>query len=112
MTRDDVTLWDMARAARLASDFVGRVADVGELEDDLLVQSAVIYQPLVIGEAAKRLSNDVRTSHPDVPWSEMARMRDRLIHGYDDVDLGLVWETATVDVPELLVQIEPLLPQF
>ena len=112
MTRDDATLWDLARAARLAVDFAGRVADAEALEDDVLVQSAVLHQLMVLGEAAKRLSDGFRQSHADVPWSQMARMRDRLIHGYDDDDLELVWNTASVDVPRLLTQIEPLLSRL
>ena len=102
MTRDEATLLDLAHAARLAGDFAGRVQDVEALEDDSLTQAAVLHQLMVLGEATKRLSDSYRAAHPDLPWSEMARMRDRLIHGYDDVDLDVVWTTVTEDVPRLL----------
>jgi uncharacterized protein with HEPN domain len=53
------------------------------LEDDK-TQSAIVFQLLIVGEAVKRLSPDLRSQHPDIPWSLIARMRDNLIHRYDD----------------------------
>jgi len=66
---------------------------------------------MVIGEAVKRLSQDFRTRHPEIPWTLIAGMRDKLIHGYDIVDLDEVWKTADADVPDLLSLLEPLLPK-
>ena len=65
---------------------------------------------MVIGEAVKRLSPEFRQAHMDIPWSAIAGMRDHLIHGYDIVDMEEVWKTATVDVPDLLTALEPLVP--
>jgi uncharacterized protein with HEPN domain len=48
---------------------------------------------------------------PEIPWTLMAGMRDKLIHGYDIVDLEQVWRTVMVDIPELLAEIEPLIPR-
>jgi uncharacterized protein with HEPN domain len=78
---------------------------------DLKTQSAVLHQITVIGEAVRRLSQAFRERHPILPWPLMAGMRDHLIHGYDAVDLDEVWKTATSDVPEMLIKIEPLLPR-
>ncbi|MGC9333816.1 MAG: DUF86 domain-containing protein [Anaerolineae bacterium] len=64
-----------------------------------------------MGEAAKRFSDDCRARHPEIPWTLMAGMRDKLIHGYDIVDLKEVWETANRDVPDLLQWLEPYLPK-
>jgi len=77
---------------------------------DLLVHFAVISQIQIIGEAAKRLSNSFRDSHPSIPWQQIAGMRDVLFHSYDRVDLKRVWSVATTAVPDLTKCIKPLLP--
>jgi uncharacterized protein with HEPN domain len=64
-------------------------------ESDQLTQDAVVRQLEVIGEATKRVSNELSLKNPDIPWSDMAGMRDVLIHDYIDVDLGVVWKTAS-----------------
>ncbi|MEI6239005.1 MAG: DUF86 domain-containing protein [Planctomycetia bacterium] len=53
----------------------------------------------VIGEASKQLSGDFRSTHPDLPWREMAAMRDRLIHGYFGVDDAIVWDVVQSHIP-------------
>jgi uncharacterized protein with HEPN domain len=55
----------------------------------------------IIGEAARRVSVGLRESHPEIPWAEIAGTRDRLIHGYFDVDLDIVWGIVTQDLPAL-----------
>lgn len=70
-------------------------------EADQLTQDAVVRQLEVIGEATKRVSKELRSKNPDIPWSDMAGMRDVLIHDYIDVDLGVVWKTASEDIPNL-----------
>ncbi|MBV7334488.1 DUF86 domain-containing protein [Chloroflexi bacterium TSY] len=65
---------------------------------------------MVMGEAAKRLSTDLRTQHSHIPWASVAGMRDRLIHAYERVSLDIIWDTAVNAVPELLTQVAPLLP--
>ena len=65
----------------------------------------------MLGEAVKRLSDAFRDSHAATPWRAVAGMRDRLIHGYDDVDLGEVWRTVEHDLPRLISTLEPLIPE-
>ena len=62
---------------------------------------AVVRSLEVLGEAAKRIPQSVRESHQDVPWGRIAGLRDKLIHGYFDVDLEIVWKIATTDAPNL-----------
>jgi len=110
MRQDDVTLLDIAKAARLIQVFIGGMAKEGFF-DDPKTQSSILYQLLVIGEAVKRLSDEFRIRRGDIPWSLIAGMRDHLIHAYDTVDWEEVWKTATHDVPSLLTKIESALPQ-
>ena len=75
--------------------------DRESFEADLVTQDAVVRQLEIIGEATKRVSKELRSKHPDIPWSDMAGMRDVLIHDYIDVDFGVVWKTASEDIPNL-----------
>ena len=109
MQRDQVTLLDIARAARLAAEFVADM-DREVFLADTKTLSAVLHQLLVMGEAVKRLSDEFRAAHAETPWGLIAGMRDKLIHAYDEVDLDQVWVTVQRDVPALLRQIEPVLP--
>jgi uncharacterized protein with HEPN domain len=63
----------------------------------------------VIGEAVRGIAQESRDAHPEIPWKKMAGMRDRLIHGYYDVDMDIVWETVTVDLSPLIGQLQQLL---
>ena len=66
-----------------------------------MIQDAVIRNIEIIGEATKKISKQLTESHQEIPWSEMAGMRDKLIHDYLDVDLDVVWKTIEVDLPLL-----------
>jgi len=72
--------------------------------------SAILYQIAVIGEATKRLFQDFRHPHPEIPWREIAGMRDMLLHKYDQVDLDVIWDVVQSKLPELLTLLEQLLP--
>lgn len=63
----------------------------------------------IIGEASKKFSPEFRNAHPELPWKEMARMRDRLIHHYFGVNYPVVWDTVVSDVPSLLATIEAII---
>lgn len=109
MSRDNQTLLDLARSARLIIEFQQGIDKPG-LASDIKTQSAMLYHFLILGEAVKRLSTEFRLQHPEIPWSSIAGMRDKLIHNYDEINLDRVWETAQIDVPNFLAMIEPLLP--
>jgi uncharacterized protein with HEPN domain len=110
MPRDEATLLDIALACRRIVRFRGLVDRQAFLADEKTV-SAVLHQILVIGEAVKRLSQAFQGAHPGVPWRRISGMRDRLIHGYDNVDLNEVWKAVDSDVPALLAYVEPLIPK-
>jgi uncharacterized protein with HEPN domain len=63
----------------------------------------------VIGEAVKKLSSELKKGHPEIPWKDVAGMRDKLIHDYFGVDLDAVWDTVRKDIPRLKDEIESLL---
>jgi len=84
---------------RIESYITGK--DHTAFSDDLLTQDAVVRQLEIIGEATKRISENLRIINPQVPWSDMAGMRDILIHDYIDVDLDIVWKTATESISGL-----------
>ncbi len=75
-----------------------------------VVQSAVLYKIIIIGEATKRLSSSFRSEHPEIPWDDMAGARDRLIHGYDKVRTELVWAIVHDHLPPLISSIATLAP--
>jgi len=109
MPRDDATLLDITRYAQAILDFSQGV-DEAQLAADTRTQAPILYHIAVIGEAVKRLSLGFRNQHPDIPWTDIAGMRDKAIHQYDRVKLDVVWNTIQQDIPELFRLITPLLP--
>ena len=77
-----------------------------EFVDDERTVDAVLRNFEVIGEAAKNVPDDVRQEYPDLPWTEMAGMRDKLIHGYASIELEIVWTTVQDEIPTLIPRIE------
>ncbi len=63
----------------------------------------------VVGEAANKVSGDVRERNPDIPWREIIAMRNRIIHGYDAVDFDILWAVIRQDLPDLIPRLERLL---
>ena len=89
-------------------EFTNRISE-DEFMKSVQIQDAVIRRLEIIGEATKNLSADFRKKHSNIPWEQMARMRDKLIHGYFGVDLMTVWEVVEEDLPELKKKINKLL---
>jgi uncharacterized protein with HEPN domain len=100
-SRDADTLRDLIAAAGRALSYVEGMTNEQFAENDL-VQDAVIRCLEIVGEAAGRLSERTRGRAADVPWSEVRGMRNRLIHGYDTVEVEVVWSTVRADLPRLM----------
>src|SRR5690606_21199089 len=78
------------------------------LRDDVL-QSAIIHNLVIIGEATTRLSAEFRSAHRNVPWSEIVKARNVMVHTYERVSLEEVWQMATTDVPQLEALVRDLI---
>lgn len=74
-------------------------------------QDALIRKLEVIGEAVKNLSESAKQRRPEIPWRQIAGMRDRLTHDYFGVDLTLVWISVEKDLPNLKATVEQLLAE-
>jgi len=109
MSRDEVYLLDILDAAKLALEYVcGKTRE--EFLADVQLQDAVIRRLAIIGEAAKRVSEATRESLPGLPWRQMVGMRNIVVHEYDDVDLSVVWDAVTRDLPPLVSELAQRLP--
>lgn len=108
MARDQESLIDISTAIRRILRYTDGVSRA-ELENNDEKLSAILYQITVLGEATKRLSQALRQQHSEIPWREMAGMRDVIVHEYDQIDLDIVWDVVHNRLPDLLNLIEVLL---
>lgn len=110
MTRhdDDVRLRHMLDHAREAIALT-RVRSRSDLDNDRLFELGLVRLIEIIGEAAARVTSDCQAGHPQVPWQQVVAMRNRLIHGYDSVDLDVLWNTIEEDLPPLVAELEKVL---
>jgi len=80
-----------------------------DLDHDRLLNLALTRLLEIIGEAANRAPDEVQTQYPQLPWLQMVGVRNRLIHGYDNVDFDILWVIIQKDLPELIAQLEEIL---
>jgi uncharacterized protein with HEPN domain len=80
-----------------------------DLSPDAVETLALIRLVEIIGEASRRVPEEVRRSHSEVPWRQIAGARDRLIHGYDEVDLDILWNIVSDQLPQLIARIDAAL---
>jgi uncharacterized protein with HEPN domain len=98
---------DIRDAATKAIEFVASMSNE-EFQGDHKTVFAVIRALEIIGEATKRIPDDFRQQYPEVPWREMAGIRDKLIHDYLRVNVNVVWKTVRDDLPALLIQLSKI----
>lgn len=77
-----------------------------DLDDDRKLELALVRLVEVVGEAASRISREDQARYPSIPWPQVTGMRHRLIHGYDTIDLQVLWDTVTDDLPPLIAALE------
>ena len=106
-----ILLADMLDAAREANGYVQHL-DLEQLHGHRLLQHGLVRCIEIIGEAASRVNDEFRAAHPELPWSKMIGMRNRLVHAYFEIDLDVVWSTTTNELPILIALLEKLLGDF
>lgn len=105
---DAARLRHMVDAAQKAEAFI-KGKRRGDLDHDEQLALALVRLLEVLGEAAKVISQDLKDRHPHIPWKQIAGTRDRLIHGYFDVDYDVVWQIASSDLPPLIAELKKLI---
>lgn len=105
---DKASLFDALSAAKKVERFV-RVVDWAGFQASDEKSSAVYGQRVILGEACTRISPQMRAQHQDIPWRQIIGMRNRIIHGYDEVNWEIVWQVATEHVPPLIEQFSDIL---
>lgn len=81
-----------------------------DLKDTRLLELGLVRLVEIVGEAGARVSKEERAKHPEIPWDDVVGMRNRLIHGYEMVDLEILWDTVTDDLPPLIAVLERIVP--
>jgi uncharacterized protein with HEPN domain len=108
MRSDDALFLDMLIAARKIRQFIQGVSQERFQANDMM-QSAILREIQVIGEAARMITEEAKAERKEVPWHALAGMRNRIVHAYFSIDLQIVWDTATQDMPALIEGLERIL---
>ncbi|MEP7292926.1 MAG: DUF86 domain-containing protein [Chloroflexota bacterium] len=107
---DQVRLRHMLDAAHAALAFT-ETRTRQTLEDDLMFAFALVRAIEIVGEAASRISKEEQENYPQIPWKSITGMRNKIIHDYFDIDYDVVWETVQRRIPELIIELEKILPE-
>jgi uncharacterized protein with HEPN domain len=107
---DRVRLQHMLEAAREAITYAG-TKSLEDLHSDRPLQHLLIRDITIIGEAAALVDAEFRLANPQIPWRDIVDTRNRLIHAYFNVNLAVVWKTATGDLPGLVENLETILAE-
>jgi uncharacterized protein with HEPN domain len=81
-----------------------------DLANDRILNLALIRLLEILGKAAGRISKSTRVKYSHIPWADIVAMRNRLIHGYDQVDLNILWDVIQNDLPPLVEELSKILP--
>ena len=106
MRKDDlIRIRHMLDAAGEATEFAKNKKRV-DLDSNRMLALSIIKSIEILGEAASKVTREGREAHPEIPWADIVATRNRLIHVYFDIDLDLVWNSVTDDLPPLIVALE------
>jgi uncharacterized protein with HEPN domain len=83
-----------------------------DLDSDRLLELALVRLLEIVGEAANRVPQGVRATCPDIPWPQIVALRNRLIHGYNAIDLDILWQIVAQDLPPLVAALEGILAGY
>jgi len=101
-------LSDIKEAIRRISLYIEKMS-YEEFLEDIKTQDAIVRNLEIIGEAAKNISRDFKKKYRQLPWKDLAIVRDKLIHHYFGVNYDIVWEIAKEEIPKIILQIEEIL---
>lgn len=104
-------LHDMLKYTTDAEQFISGMS-YEQFEETRQTQHAVLYAIIIIGEAANKIPTSIRERYPEVPWRTIIDTRNRLVHGYEDIVLPLVWNVIKDHIPPLKVQIAAILTEL
>ena len=104
-------LQDILDAIEKIKKYTAKV-DYEMFSKNQMMIDAVLMNIAIIGESVKKIPEDVKEKYPDIPWKDIAGMRDKVIHDYFGVDVNIVWETIKKDVPELEQKIKVMLKEL
>ncbi len=110
-SRDTAWLWDMLETCREISEMLAENDLPAFLENRILVR-AIERNIELLGEAARRISDEFKTDHPEIPWRTIIGQRNILAHEYGHVDHELLYRTAAQDVPELAITLTTVLSKY
>jgi uncharacterized protein with HEPN domain len=108
MQRDKQALIDISTAIQQTLLYAQGI-DRNNLQEDDEKQAAILYRLIVIGEATKRLSDELREQYLTIPWRQMAGLRDVVIHDYDELDFDILWNVIHINLPDILPEIQTIL---
>jgi uncharacterized protein with HEPN domain len=106
---DAIRLRHMLDATREAISFIQNRTR-NDLDADRMLVLSLVKSLEIIGEAATKVTKETKEKFRQIPWDAIVSMRNRLIHGYFDIDLDIVWKTTTQDLPSLLGELEKIIP--
>jgi len=98
---------DMLSAIRKIERYMAGLEREGFLQDEKTIDS-VVRNLEILGEAARQLPEDFTSRYPNVPWRQIAGLRNRIVHDYFDLDLEIIWQVIYHDLPSLQIQLENL----